>query len=376
MFDGTRLIADPRVVIQDGKIVALGEMPDAAEVVELPRLTLVPGLVDSHVHLAFDASDDPVGRLAERDDAAVFAAMAAAARAAVRGGVTTVRDLGDRGFLSLGLRDAAPYDSSLPTIVAAGPPITSPGGHCHFLGGETTDVRAAVREHVSRGVDVIKIMASGGNLTAGSEPTASQFGLQELRTAVDEAHRHGLPVTAHAHGEQAIRDALAAGVDGLEHASFMTADSVDPVPDDVLKEIVSREAFIGLTAGIRPIPGVSPPPAIASRMPLFSRNMRRMYEGGAKVLAGTDAGIGPVKPPDVLRWGVGQLTTLGMTPCEALRIATVDGAAACGLADRKGRIAPGFDADILAVEGNPLDDLSALHRIKAVYVRGVTVFKA
>jgi imidazolonepropionase-like amidohydrolase len=331
----------------------------------------LPGLVDSHVHLAFDASEDPVGHLAERDDAAVFAAMACAARAAVRGGVTTVRDLGDRGYLSLGLRDAAPYDPSLPTILAAGPPITSPGGHCHFLGGATTDVVAAVREHASRGVDVIKIMASGGNLTAGSDPEACQFGLPELRLAVEEAHRLGLPVTAHAHGEQAIRDALAAGVDGLEHVSFMTADGVDPVPDDVLKTLVANDVVVGLTLGVRPIEGAVPPPAIASRMPLFAANARRLYEGGVTVVAGTDAGLAPIKPPDALRWAVTQMGQLGMSPAEALRTATVGGALACGLGERKGRIAPGYDADIVAVTGNPLDDLQVLHQIKAVYVRGV-----
>lgn len=375
MFDGTRLVADPVVAIRDGRIIALGEVPAGARIVDLPGATLLPGLVDSHVHLAFDASADPVGRLAGRDDAAVFAAMACAARAAVRGGVTTVRDLGDRGYLSIGLRDAAPYDPSLPTILAAGPPITSPGGHCHFLGGETTDVVAAVREHALRGVDVIKIMASGGNLTPGSVPESSQFGLPELRAAVEEAHRLGLPVTAHAHGEQAIRDALAAGVDGLEHVSFMTADGVDPVPDDVLKTLVADGVVVGLTLGVRPVEGLAPPPAIVSRMAMFAANARQLYDGGVTVIAGTDAGLAPIKPPDALRWAVTQLPQLGMSAAEALRTATVTAAAACGLGDRKGRIAPGFDADILAVEGNPLEDLQALHLLKAVYVRGVPVVR-
>jgi imidazolonepropionase-like amidohydrolase len=146
-----------------------------ATVIDLSGATLLPGLIDTHVHLAFDTSADAVGSLARRRDGEVVDAMKSAGRAALRGGVTTVRDLGDRGYLSLGLRGQA----GLPTVVAAGPPITTPGGHCHYLGGtaEPTvrDVRAAVREHAERGVDVIKIMASGGNLTPGSRQDLAQF---------------------------------------------------------------------------------------------------------------------------------------------------------------------------------------------------------
>ncbi|WP_279581101.1 amidohydrolase family protein [Fodinicola feengrottensis] len=266
LFDGTteKLTANPTVLIESGRIVAVGTeiaTPDGATVRDLGDTTLLPGLVDTHVHLAFDSSDDPVGRLAGRDDAAAFVAMATAARNAVRGGVTTVRDLGDRGYLSLGLRDAGAYDRTLPTIVAAGPPITTPGGHCHSLGGQASGVegvRAAVRAHAESGVDVIKIMASGGNLTPGSLPELPQFGPAELRAAVEEAHRLGLPVTAHAHGTQAIIDAVEAGVDGMEHVSFFTADGVDPAPDDLLRIIAERGIAIGLTLGFVPIPGAVP----------------------------------------------------------------------------------------------------------------------
>jgi imidazolonepropionase-like amidohydrolase len=375
LFDGTSdtLTPNPAVVLDGGTITAVGQVPEDATVVELHKATLLPGLVDTHVHLAFDASPDPVSALAARDDAATFAAMAAAARRTVAGGVTTVRDLGDRGYLSLALRDAAAADPSLPTIVAAGPPITSPDGHCHFLGCPATGVsgvRDAVREHAERGVDVIKIMASGGNLTPGSRPELAQFGLAELRAAVDEAHRHGLPITAHAHGTQAIVDAVAAGVDGLEHITFMTEDGVDELPDGLLARIVEQRIALGLTAGFVPAEGAGPPPGMAARLPAIFANHRRIHDAGAVLVAGTDAGLGPIKPPDVLRWAVGQLGMVGLSPAEALRASTSVAAEVCGLGARKGRIALGYDADILAVDGDPLTDPAALHRIRAVYVRG------
>lgn len=162
-------------------------------------------------------------------------------------------------------------------------------------------MRAAVREHAEGGVDVIKIMASGGNLTPGSRPERSQFGPDELRAAAEEAHRHGLPITAHAHGTQAILDALAAGVGGLEHVTFMTADGVDPVPDELLTTLAASPVTLGITLGMAPAPGATPPPAMAARLPALLANVRLLHQSGASMIAGTDAGIGPIKPPDVLR---------------------------------------------------------------------------
>ena len=161
------------VVIEDGTIVGVGsddKAPEHRTVIDLPGATLLPGLVDTHVHLAFDASAEPVANLARREDGEVVEAMARAGQAALRGGVTTIRDLGDRGYLSLGLRGRM----DLPTIVAAGPPITTPSGHCHYLGGTAEPtiegVRAAVREHATQGVDVIKIMAQRREHDTGLSP--------------------------------------------------------------------------------------------------------------------------------------------------------------------------------------------------------------
>jgi imidazolonepropionase-like amidohydrolase len=368
LFDGTRLVANPTVMLDGGRVVATGaELPGA---VDLGDVTLLPGMIDTHVHLAFDASTDPVGALARRTPDEVRSSMVDAARATVRAGVTTVRDLGDQDYLSLELRGRP----DLPTIVAAGPPVTTSDGHCHFLGGGVAAteaaVRAAVRERVERGCDVVKIMASGGTLTPGTQQHVPQFGVAELRAAVDEAHKHGLPVTAHAHASAAIAAAIEAGVDGLEHVSFWSADGVDDRPD-LLDLIAERQVAVGGSLGMAPLPpGVVPPPEVMARIPRIMAAYTKLIASGAVFVAGTDAGIGPPKPHPSLPRAVPQMVGLGMSPLDALRSVTSVAAEVCGLANRKGRLAPGFDADLVAVAGDPLTNPDALLDVRAVYLAG------
>jgi len=162
---------------------------------------------------------------------------------------------------------------------------------------------------------------------------------------------------------------VAAGVDGIEHATFMTADGVD-VPEAVIRAIASQRIAVGWTVGCDPAQPGPVMPQIASRMPGLIAARRRLYQSGAVLVPGSDAGVSPAKPHDVLRFAPGDLAAVGLSPAEILQAMTSRAAQACGLGDRKGRIAVGFDADIMAIDGNPLEDLAAIRQPRAVYIGG------
>ncbi|GIF95908.1 amidohydrolase family protein [Catellatospora citrea] len=381
MFDGFDLSGPTTVQVTDGRILSVdrtGAAPTGSrDVLDLgPRSCLLPGLVDTHVHLAFDAGPDPVAALVKTDDAELLTHMRAAAQSALRAGVTTVRDLGDRSYLALALAEEFRRQPELgPEILAAGPPLTTPGGHCHFFGGEVEGaeaLRAAVRERHARGCAVIKIMASGGHMTPGSvAPHDSQYTLADLRVVVEEAHGLGLRVAAHAHGVAAIKNAVAAGVDSIEHVSFLTGDGTTP-DQDVLAAVAESDSFVSLTLGLDPR---FPNPAMSSpHASVVLDAYRDLHKLGAKVVIGSDAGIGPFKPHGVLPYAVSDLVQLGISsPREALAAVTSLAAQACGVDGRKGQITIGADADLLAVHGNPMEDPAALLDVQAVFRAGVRI---
>jgi imidazolonepropionase-like amidohydrolase len=379
LFDGIGplLAQRPVVLVDDGRIVEVrsdGSAPESVEVVDLDGATLLPGLVDAHVHLIFDASADPVARLGTASEEELLDGMRAAARTALAAGITTVRDLGDRDYLALRLRDESAADPTAgPQILAAGPPITTTRGHCWFLGAEADGVegvRAAVREHAERGVDVIKVMATGGEMTTGSHSHEAQYTVDELRAAAEEAHRLGLPITAHAHGGAGIANAAAAGFDSVEHCSFITETGAEALPE-VIDALVRAGVVVSATLGFRP--GLAPPPRIATRMAAFQEVLRQVLASGVTFMCGSDAGIGPPKPHDALRYAVSDLVNrLGVPPVEALRAVTSTPARVCRV-DGKGRLAAGYDADILAVNGDPLADTGALLDVAAVFRAGARV---
>jgi imidazolonepropionase-like amidohydrolase len=269
------------------------------------------------------------------------------------------------------VRNGAEGTATLPRILASGPPITTPGGHCHFLAGAPTpptDLRAAVARRAERGVDVIKVMVSGGNVTPGSLPWESQFDRHALRVIVDAADAAQLRVAAHAHAAEAVRACIALGAHAVEHCTFMTADGVDHDPG-VLRELAESGIVVRTTPGS--VPGGPPPAAaIAARMQQIVQGLRDLHEQGANVVVSTDAGIGPGKPHDVMAYAVLQFGGAMDDALFALQAATSLAADALGLRGTCGRLAVGHAADLMVVRGDAVSDLGALLEVEAVYREG------
>jgi imidazolonepropionase-like amidohydrolase len=372
------VLADGAVLVRDGVIADTGprrevesRAPAGIPRHDHPDGTLLPGLVDAHVHLALDAGPDPVTALCEADDATVAKGIAERARGLLDAGVTTVRDLGDRNGLVAEFRDAVRARRLPgPRVLTAGTPVTGPGGHCWFLGGEVSGedaVRALIRRNVERGADLVKVMATGGGITRGGPPIwAPQFTAAELRVVVEEAARAGLPVAAHAHGTEGIVAAVAAGVSTIEHCTWIDREGFRLL-DDVVDEIAAR--------GIRVCPAASPDwRGFAERFgseraeEMFG-GIRRMRRRGVRLLAGTDAGVSRAVFDDFVS-SLEFFAHLGCAPAEIVDLATCEAAEALGLRDVTGRLLPGLRADLLVVGGDPLSDLQALRRVRLVMADG------
>lgn len=228
LITGDRVLVDSGVYLDDGAVLIEGDSITAvgprAQITEqagtdVPRFefsgTVLPGLIDAHVHLAFDGGTDPVATLQASTDEKLLQDMRCRAEQLLHSGVTTARDLGDRGHLALTLaREIADRRTAGPRLVSAGTPATPPGGHCYFLGGEVSgadEVRNLVRRNLAAGAGVIKAMVTGGGLTKdGPRSYESQFSTEELAALVDEAHKAGVPVAAHAHGADGIATSVKA----------------------------------------------------------------------------------------------------------------------------------------------------------------------
>ena len=377
IFDGYRFHDGPAVVVvESGQISAVdftgAGCPDEMALIDLGDLTLLPGLVDAHAHLCWDPSGRPEDLAGDSHEVLVERARRHA-EAALRSGITTIRDLGDRDFAALSLREEYRRGTAVgPELVVSGPPLTRARGHCWFLGGEADNTEALVEgvmQRAARGVDWIKVMATGGFVTAGNDPLQSQYDDGQLAAVVDAAHRVGLPVTAHAHGVAGIVTALAAGVDGIEHCTFISEGGVVNRPD-VVEAIVAQGAWCGITL-VREHSWMSED--IVAMVQGGWRNLHRLIDSGANVALSTDAGTSPEKPHDVLPIELASLSRRGFTASEVLTGATAAAAASCGLGHRKGRIVPGYDADLLAVGDGLEQDLAKLCDIKALWLKGTQV---
>ncbi|QUQ70186.1 amidohydrolase family protein [Kutzneria sp. CA-103260] len=376
LFDGERFHpGSPLVLFRGNTIEAVdlsgADPADSIPVEDLGDATILPGLVDAHTHLAFDPAQDAFHQVQADDDAALLARMRRHAQQALRAGITTLRDLGDRNYLALDLRDQFTADASGPEILVAGPPITPTRGHCWFLGGEADGldgVTAAARERIARGVDAVKIMATGGATTPGTALHESQYTLAELRAVVEVAHQAGTLVTAHAHGGGGIADAVAAGADGIEHGFFLTGDTPRRAEPDwaTVAALAERGVFVGTTTARRP-----PAEPVQGTTLRVRTNFARMHREGVKLVCSSDAGVGPLKTHDCLPYGILEFSTLlEHTNTEALVAATSLAAESCGVGGRKGRIAAGYDADVLVVAGDVQRDLTSILDVRAVYRAG------
>jgi imidazolonepropionase-like amidohydrolase len=381
-FDGVRALPAGALVLVEGSTIAGIEPASAAAptgcpVTDLGAATLLPGLIDTHVHLCADSGPRALDQLADLDADRVDAIVTRSLEQHLAAGVTTVRDLGDAHWAVVDRHRGA---GAGPTVLAAGPPITAVRGHCWWLGGEasgTEQLRRAVRERADHGADVVKIMASGGAMSPGTDVLAGQFTLEELRAVVDEAHALGLPVTAHAHPLAAVEQCAAAGVDGIEHCSCLIEGGFT-LPPALAAELVAAGTVICPTLGRTP--GVEPPPQLLAMMARTGMTWERrlaqvteLAEAGLLLVSGTDAGISPAKSHGLVADAVVDLVDCGVPVVAALVSATSAAARACGLTARTGRLAAGLDADLLAVHGDALADVTALRDVRLVVSRGRSV---
>ncbi|WP_216916759.1 amidohydrolase family protein [Nocardia noduli] len=322
----------------------------------LPEATLLPGLIDAHVHLAFDTTI-PTSTPAVVEDlaATVGDTVTAAAHQLVRAGVTTVRDLGAPGRADLTTVGAS--GKPWPRVLAAGIPLTVPGGHCADLGGAVTttaDIERLIAANAARGARWIKVMVTGGFTTGpGTSPYAAQFTDTQLATIVATAGDHGLPVAAHAHATAGIAAAVRAGVDSLEHCTWMSADGFD-LDHALIRELADRRILVCPTINhlARTATGRLPWPERRDQI-------QTMLHAGVQLIPGTDSGI-PHTPHGCYPRSLATYTDLGLSGSEVIDMATRRNAHALGIGHLTGSLAAGMVADLLAVPGDPTRDLDLL----------------
>ena len=383
-----RLLTNEMILVRGGRIAAVGErisVPPGATVVDLSRFTVLPGLIDCHTHLA-DMSDGEPLHVLQKTSAEIAYAVIPNARVTLLAGFTTVRDVGVyRAFVDVALREAiARGDVIGPRMFVAGAYITISQGAGAMTGlapdiqlpwdlrfGEANspwEVRQKIRELAHRGADHIKILSTGAVLTHGSNPKSIEFTPEELEAAVDEARNFGLRVEAHAHAAEGIKNAIRAGVASIEHATLIDDEGIALAKEHgtyLDMDIYDEEC-------IQDMSKKNPTPADFLEHDrdlgeIQRRNFTKALRAGVKMSFGTDAGV---CPHGINARQFAFMVKYGMTPLEAIQSATTSAADLLGKSDLLGSIQPGKYADVIAVSGNPLEDVRRLENVKFVMKEG------
>ena len=383
-----KVLSDQTFIIEDGKIVSAGPSTETrapADVVriELPNATVLPGLIDAHTHLTYE----PRFGYEELGVSVVRSALTGAknARVTLEAGFTTVRNVGAEGYSDVALRDAINAgDVPGPRMLVSGPALGITGGHCdnnllpfdyHATGDGVADGIAAVqhkvRENIKYGSDLIKICATGGVLSKGDDPQASQYTLEEMKAIVADAHRLGRKVAAHAHGAQGILWASEAGVDSIEHGSYIDDAGIAEMKKNgtyLVPTLYLGDWFLE-NAERNHVPDFLLGKA-KTVMPIARKNIAHAFASGVKVAFGTDAAV---YPHGLNAHEFAVMVKLGLTPLQAIQAATVNAADLLGWQGKVGSLEPGTWADIVAVDGDPLKDVTTLERVKFVMKGGDVV---
>jgi imidazolonepropionase-like amidohydrolase len=382
--DSGRRVTPGIVVVEGDRIRAVNpaSLPREARVVDLPGLTLLPGFIDMHVHLGSDLGEGWESRGVEWTDIDHALLGVRYARATLDSGFTTVRNVGSSGFSDVSLMHAIERgDFPGPRVVPAGHAVGATGGHCDstgyapglFEGGPESgvadgpdQVAKAVRYQIKHGAQVIKICATAGVMSFEGPVGAQQYTLEELRAVVEEARMHGIPVAAHAHGAEGIIAASNAGVDSIEHGSLLTPEAIETLKKNGTWLVPTLYQWFE---------EYDLPPQLHEKNEYIKArvgdSMRAAFAAGVKVALGTDAGAGPHG-----RSGK-EFTSYvehGMSPADALRAGTVNAAKLLRVEDR-GRLAEGLLADIVAVPGDPLEDIRAVEDVRFV-MKGGAIHRA
>ncbi|WP_197435060.1 amidohydrolase family protein [Nitratireductor arenosus] len=341
---------------------------------------MLPGLIDCHVHLRNDGVADPRAQAAADTDAVAVLRSARNARRTLEAGVTTIRDCGSRNGIDFALRTAAAQGLCVtPRLVLSGVMICMTGGHGWSLGLEADGadgLRRAARGQLKAGADNVKLVASGGILTPGSEIGAPQLGIAEMAAAVEEAHAAGKTSCAHAHGTTAIKNAIRAGVDSIEHGYLIDDEGIQMMLERGTYLVATSSAVRnvvrhGVAAGIRPEVVAKAEAAIERHIDGF----KRAYKAGVRMAMGTDSGVPFTDHGNNLDELV-YLVEMGVPPMEAISIATLNSARLLRMDDRIGSLEAGKRADFVVVDGDPLADISILQdrsRIRLVVIDGDAV---